>query len=300
LGTIIRVNKLGFNSMKALVFLGFTLLSFTSYSQCISGDCENGYGKYNCECGYVYEGDFVNGEKVKGTLTKSNLVYTGEFENDVANGSGVIKYIDGSWYEGTFVDNLPDGYGTYYFAKGQKFIGQLKQGVFEGYGVQVFSRKDGSIIETQIGSFKKDQLDGMGVSVSGNGDIYFGEFLNGKYWGFGLFVFANDKYPEAGEFRKMKLKKNVVLRDYPSSGSFGVNGLEVENMLFYANGDYQGKLLEIKAVNKKGEEMNVFYDSLKKELYLSKFGNDSLGTIINIQGEITEGIPNTRIDKNIK
>ena len=288
--------------MRILIVLSLVIITFSSYSQCISGDCENGYGKYNCDCGYVYEGEFVNGEKVNGTLAKSDLVYTGEFKHDVANGKGVIKYKDGSWYEGTFLENLPDGYGTYYFPNGQKYIGQMKQGVFTGLGVQIFLHVDGSVVETQIGNFKNDQLSGMGITISDNGNIYFGEFSDGKYWGFGVYVFSNDQYAEAGEFRKMKLKQNVVLVDYPSAGNFGVKGFEVDNMLFHAQGDNNGNELEIEAVNSKGEKMSVYFNHQNNELFLSKFGSDSLGYVINIKGEISEASyhknAGNRIQKN--
>jgi hypothetical protein len=83
--------------MKHLFFCYLIGLTTLSYAQCIEGDCINGYGKYTCDCGYVFEGEFVDGERVSGTLTKSDLVYTGEFKNELAHGFGTIKYKDGSW-----------------------------------------------------------------------------------------------------------------------------------------------------------------------------------------------------------
>ena len=64
--------------MKQLLILIPILYSVIGYSQCIEGDCFDGFGKFKCDCGYVFEGEFVKGERVNGTLTKSDLVYTGE------------------------------------------------------------------------------------------------------------------------------------------------------------------------------------------------------------------------------
>ena len=276
--------------MRKVVTLVLIIISNVSISQCLSGDCENGYGKYNCDCGYVFEGNFVNGEKVNGTLTKSDLVYTGEFKNDIANGKGLIKYKDGSWFEGTFSDNLPDGYGVYHFSNGQTYTGQLNHGVFEGFGVQVVLQNDGSLLETQIGNFYNDALHGMGVIISDNGNIYCGEFEEGKLWGFGVYTYANDLYPEAGEFRKSRLQENVILLDYPNKGYFGVNGCEVDSLLFHAKGDIKGNEIEIEGINSKGEKLKVNFNNKLKEFYFSKFENDSLGTVINLKGEIYQAI----------
>ena len=286
--------------MRKLIVIVLVLIVNLSYSQCVSGDCENGYGKYSCDCGYVFEGDFVNGEKVKGTLTKSDLVYTGEFKNDVANGKGLINYKDGSWFKGTFADNLPDGYGTYHFPNGQTYTGQLNHGVFEGFGVQVVIQNDGSILETQIGIFNNDVLHGMGAIISDNGNIYCGEFEEGKLWGFGVYTYGGELYPEAGEFRKSKLEENVILLDYPEKGYFGVTGCEVDSMLFHAKGDFKGDEIEIEAINSEGGKLKVNFNKTNKEFYFSKFEADSLGVVINFEGEIFEAVYQNNTEPKIK
>ena len=110
------------------------LLSQLGLSQCLEGDCFNGYGKFACDCGYVFEGDFKNGERITGTLTKSELVYTGEFLNELAHGYGKIVYQDSSWYEGTFQENVPVGYGTYFLSNSLRYTGEIENSEFNGLG----------------------------------------------------------------------------------------------------------------------------------------------------------------------
>ena len=67
------------------------------HSQCISGDCKNGKGKYDYAwC--VYEGSFVNGE-MDGTGTidyGAGEKYTGEFKTGKEHGKGELIHANGS------------------------------------------------------------------------------------------------------------------------------------------------------------------------------------------------------------
>ncbi|WCL81815.1 caspase family protein [Saprospira sp. CCB-QB6] len=76
-------------------------------SECLEGDCEQGYGKSMDYKGRVYEGYFVN-RKYEG---KGNLTYT-----------------DGSKYEGDWKNGLPDGEGTHYYRNGHKLSGRWVEG----------------------------------------------------------------------------------------------------------------------------------------------------------------------------
>ena len=52
------------------------------FSQCLSGDCDNGFGKFRYEDGSVYEGDSRN-KKAHGKGTKYDgkgvIIYQGEY-----------------------------------------------------------------------------------------------------------------------------------------------------------------------------------------------------------------------------
>tara|TARA_R110002050_G_scaffold109799_4_gene221549 strand:+ start:54749 stop:55639 length:891 start_codon:yes stop_codon:yes gene_type:complete len=276
--------------MKSYIGCLLFLIPVLSNAQCLTGDCENGYGKYSCDCGYVYEGEFLNGQKVNGTLTKKDLVYTGTFEDDLASGYGVMKYKDGSWFEGTFKANAPHGYGTYNFKKGQLYKGEIFEGSFAGLGVLIYKDEDGRIVETQIGHFDEDQLNGMGASISYNGDIYFGEFSNGDYMGFGAYIFAETETAEAGEFHKKKLHTDVLLQDYPERGSFGVKGYSVDSLSFDLVGNVYGTNMLITVSNSANQSLYIYYDNAKKEFFMSTFNHETKGQLVDLEGRIYEAI----------
>ncbi len=276
--------------MKYLIGIVLVFSSVIGAAQCLEGNCENGYGKYNCDCGYVYEGEFKDGEKVNGTLTKKDLVYTGAFNNDLAEGFGVMKYKDGSWFEGTFKKNAPDGYGTYHFSNGQKYIGEVIDGSFSGLGIQISKDREGRVTETQIGNFVDDQLNGFGCSISYNNDIYFGEFSNGDFFGFGVYIFSRLITAEAGEFNKKKLHNDVIMLDYPTAGYFGVKGFIVDSLQYNLSGNVSGTDLLLNVIGKGKEQMFFHFDINTKMLYTSKLGTPLIGRAIDFEGNIYEAV----------
>jgi hypothetical protein len=59
-------------------------------AQCLSGNCENGNGRF--DFGWcTYEGSFKNGKpEGQGVMRYSDYTYTGEFRNGVEDGNGAI------------------------------------------------------------------------------------------------------------------------------------------------------------------------------------------------------------------
>lgn len=257
-----------------------------TYAQCLEGDCENGTGTFECDCGYVFEGEFKNGQKVKGVLTKKELVYTGEFKNDMAEGYGTIRYKDGSWYEGMFKANAPHGFGTYYFTSGRTYVGEMKEGYFGGFGVLITEDHDGNILDQQIGMFSKDRLNGYGCILASGGDIYFGSLEDGDYKGFGVFVYGKNKRVEAGMFKKNRLTENVVLNNYPSLGSFAVKDFVDTETTYNLSGNIDGNNLLLRVKNSKSEYQLVYFDHPQKLIFISAFGDEFYGTAITLKGEI--------------
>ena len=117
---------------------------------CISGDCNNGYGKYNFE-NAVYEGYFKNGEKEgRGKMTFwDNAIYEGDCTNGLRNGKGKYTYIDGAVYDGDWVNSERTGKGVFIWGKGkwegESYEGDLVNGYRTGYGK--YTKKDGTIQE---------------------------------------------------------------------------------------------------------------------------------------------------------
>src|SRR5690606_5928821 len=69
-------------------------------AQCLSGNCQNGTGKYRYSTGAVYTGQFVNGNREgKGKLIfPNNNVYDGQFSRNRINGEGSMSYSNGDRY----------------------------------------------------------------------------------------------------------------------------------------------------------------------------------------------------------
>ena len=97
---------------KLLFFLVFAIVlnnnpGFSqAKSECISGDCENGYGVY-------FWGDDTDwaGDK-----------YYGYWKNGYMHGEGTYYFSSGSIYEGSWVNNKKHGQGTYTWEDGVLYV----------------------------------------------------------------------------------------------------------------------------------------------------------------------------------
>lgn len=150
--------------MKHLLFFFIgCLVYFNTTAQCVSGNCENGKGKF--DFGWcTYEGTFKNGKPDgEGTMVYDDYTYVGHFTNGVEDGKGVITYKkdsrkedvayvsgkkvealqkvnNGEWKELDIQNvncksgNCNTGYGTYEFPSGNKYVGNFVNQKREGQG----------------------------------------------------------------------------------------------------------------------------------------------------------------------
>tara|TARA_B100000513_G_C11899560_1_gene184961 strand:- start:385 stop:867 length:483 start_codon:yes stop_codon:yes gene_type:complete len=140
---------------KVLILL--MIAPMISFGQCISGDCVNGYGTY---------------------------IYSGKNEGD--------KYV-GEWK-----DNKRNGQGTYTFGPNSDYAGDVYRGQSkndEWHGQGTYTWADGS---KYIGSFKNNLMDGLGIMYyfadgKNKGDVFYGEYNEGKKNGLGLYIFNSGK-----------------------------------------------------------------------------------------------------------
>ena len=89
--------------MKKILMFLLILLSYKPIlSQCISGNCENGNGKF------VYD-----------WLDK----YVGDWKNGLMHGQGAYTFANGDEYIGSFENGLRNGYGVYVKIDGEKISG---------------------------------------------------------------------------------------------------------------------------------------------------------------------------------
>ena len=195
---------------KTLFILTLLLVSNLSFSQqkdCISGDCDNGFGTWVYSTGDKYTGNWVNKQMHgNGTYYYANGdIYKGDFKNDRLEGIGTFISKKGDKYTGEYLNNLAEGEGTYFYANGKvekglfqkaKYIGESKQkGCVSGdckNGKGTYIVENG---EKYVGETKNSQMDGKGTYYFNTGEWYQGEWKNNQRNGQGTNYFADgEKY----------------------------------------------------------------------------------------------------------
>ena len=97
------------------------MVPMIGFGQCVSGDCENGYGFKITTVPNLLDG------------TDGKQLYYGNFVDGKRHGVGQLFYPAGSKYIGEFKDNHPDGYGTMIFLDLEcVFSGNFKRGLMHG------------------------------------------------------------------------------------------------------------------------------------------------------------------------
>lgn len=149
----------------------------TSFSQCLSGDCKNGFGKY--DFGFaIYEGNFV-AEK--------------------PNGQGTMDYGGGEKFVGNFKDGQEDGDGKLY-------KNNIPLDVTYRNGKVTYRSEKvviGGNAPTVPGCVQGDCYNGFGIIKFDSGNRYEGNFVNGIKSGEGKFYFAG------GNVFSGKFKDNI-------------------------------------------------------------------------------------------
>ena len=108
--------------MKKLLLL-LLIVPMISFGQCISGDCENGYGSYHARDG--------------------SWMYTGEFKNGKRHGLGQYLWLDdGKYYKGEWKYGKRHGYGIYVISGGDSWSGEWKDS--EANGLVTYKKSDGT------------------------------------------------------------------------------------------------------------------------------------------------------------
>ena len=208
----------------ALIIITLLFTTFIS-AQCISGDCQNGFGSMRYTEG-TYEGYFTNGKIDKLGLmnfTNGNF-YFGEINNGSFGPFGNFKWATGQSHFGLWDINLQNGQGLYTDEKGIITAGQWLKGnsakiesqlapsnnpkgcvgnCIDGYGRIYLA--DSTMIQAVFkngiaefghiktksyvfdGIIKNNLPNGYGQMGYTNGDHYFGYFTNGKRHGEGVF-----------------------------------------------------------------------------------------------------------------
>tara|TARA_B110001452_G_scaffold263436_1_gene264865 strand:- start:139 stop:1149 length:1011 start_codon:yes stop_codon:yes gene_type:complete len=183
--------------MKIIITITALIISICSYSQCKSGDCENGTGVYIFQGGDYFQGEFQNGEIYKGKITfkESSTTFEGTFLNKKLNGDSCKIITKNQSQIGLFKNGiLIKGIYTY---KEPNLI-QVSEGEFDNSinlineGILKITNDDGEYIER--GFFISGELnDKNGYIKYTDGKIYEGEVKNGTADGIGKLT-----YPSGG------------------------------------------------------------------------------------------------------
>lgn len=198
-----------------LMLISFSLIFQAGYSQCISGDCQNGTGKFKFQNGALYEGQMSFGRlNGIGTLYYTNGdLYTGLWKMNKREGKGMLVTADGYKYHGIFSNNQLHGIIEVYDKDGGLFKGKWENGQPLGSGQYLLANgkiksgkwsgdgfmEDRDVLENTSEKYVADCNlvpcgTGMGKLSLPDGSTYTGFFVDGLPQGEGECHFANGDY----------------------------------------------------------------------------------------------------------
>lgn len=259
----------------------------SNISNCISGDCQNGFGKKQLTKS-VYEGNFKNGlPHGKGKeVFDTGIVFEGNYENGSITGKGTSYDKDGNTFTGTF-KNGQKIYGTSTWKSGNEHTGNWKNNNFNGQGTFTWADKS-----KFVGNFKNGKKEGNGKVYYPNGKVlydgtwkndtkengkqndkdgtYTGAFKNNLPHGQGTFIWKdNSKY--VGTFTNGK--RTGKGKAYTPDGKIQFDGTWQNNFLnngtqYYTDGKYIGPFK-----NSKPHGYGKFYNKDGSLRYSGEFVN---------------------------
>jgi len=211
----------GYYSMASFVFKPVEMYIDSSSSTttgCVSGNCKDGWGKYDYGNGY----------------------YEGFWSESKRNDYGMYNWDDSGKYIGNWEDDTMTGYGIYIAENNDNIIGNYKNGELNGPGLSVYGEewtygiyKDGEITTTynfysnegDTGCVAGDCQNQYGRWKWDTGDTFTGFFKNGQFQ-MGTYQFTNgDRY--TGLFNEKNQFHGMGRYFYEGGGYYGgewING----------------------------------------------------------------------------
>ncbi len=187
------------------------LVTLSGFSQCISGDCKNGFGKF--DFGFA--------------------IYEGNFKEAKPNGQGTMDYGGGEKFVGNFKNGQEDGNGKLY----RKNI-PLDVTYVNG---KVKLRQEQTIIGGNApvvnGCVHGDCYNGFGIIKYDSGNRFEGIFKYGLIGDSGKFIYKNGDYFE-GKFKNelnTEGKYYFAQENVTYNGSFYSDGREKSGNYYYPN-----------------------------------------------------------------
>lgn len=207
------------------IIAGLLLFQNLVVAQCLSGDCKNGFGKF--DFGFA--------------------VYEGNFKNEKPNGKGIMDYGNGDKFEGNFTNGQEDGEGVLY-KKNVPTKVIYKNGIASEKKEVTVIGGNAPIID---GCLQGDCYNGFGIIKFESGNRYEGNFENGIKSGDGSFYFAG------GNVFKGTFKDNIYSKGIFSytnehvnfTGTFDKEGLPKSGDYYYKNNDATVTIVDGKITN---------------------------------------------------
>jgi len=155
----------------------------------------DGLGEETLPDGSFYAGEYKKGKRhglgTHRDFEDGNIVYSGQWANDLMHGEGLL-FENNNNFQGTFVRGQRTGHCVLTKPEGVIHKGKWLRDV-PTIGNWMVTYKDTSIFSghATLGPDQVPTPNGFGTMKYRNGDLYTGEFIDGKREGMGLCVFQN-------------------------------------------------------------------------------------------------------------
>ena len=226
----------------------------------------DGYGEYRSPS-YNYFGYFSCGKKSgKGKLEDfvKKLEYSGDFKNNMKDGFGEEKYLDGSIYIGQFKQGMKNGKGNLILGGGKNYgySGMFKDDKIWGKGKFKWNEN-----KEYIGEWEDDEISGYGIIREGK-MWHVGFFKHNLKEGFGATFYVEQNFALLGKWENDLIEGCAILINLEENNNNGNVNLDNEIIVSMTKGEITNMSLEEEEINK--YKNNKDYHEVIK-LYKEKF-----------------------------